>query len=325
MKRSFPLPEANTDFKPAWFLRSAHLQTLWPVLFKRRMPAGLRFERLRLEDGDFLDLCWTGNAADKTVLVLHGLEGNIHSHYARGIVHRLQQAGFRAVFMHFRGCSGEPNRLPRAYHSGETGDLCRVVEHIRTSTGNYPYAAIGYSLGGNVLLKWLGETGADNPLTKAAAVSVPFQLAHAGQRLEKGWSRLYRDFLLRSLRKTYRTKFSRMPSPLDVDLRQLKSFRDYDDRVTAPLHGFRGADDYYRQCSCQPYLKKIRVPTRLIHALDDPFMFPHTVPEPPELSLAIDFQLTRQGGHVGFVSGSTPWTLRSWSEERVIEFLHEEH
>jgi len=299
------------------------MQTLWPVLFKKRYPLDLRNERFELDDGDYLELCWSCNNSGKTVLILHGLEGSIHSHYARGIVYRLQQSGYTSVFMHFRGCNGQPNRLSRAYHSGETGDLQQVVEHIRTVTGCYPHAAIGYSLGGNVLLKWLGESAAANPLTRAVAVSVPFQLEHAAQRLQQGVSKIYRNYLLYLLRRTYSRKFARMPSPLRVDVNRLKSFHDYDDQVTAPLHGFNGADDYYRQCSSKQFLANIHVPTRIIHSQDDPFMFAHTVPQAEELSPAIDFLLTTRGGHVGFVCGNTPWSLRSWSEDRIMEYLEE--
>ena len=182
---------SESDFTPAWWLRSPHLQTLWPVFFKKRHDLDLKDEQVELEDGDFIDLCWSKRTSDKTVLVLHGLEGDINSHYINGIIYRLEQSGYRPVLMHFRGCSGRVNRLARAYHSGETGDLSYIVEYINEVTGSYPYAAIGFSLGGNVLLKWLGETGKNNPLKKAVAVSVPFRLHDAAKRLEQGISKIY--------------------------------------------------------------------------------------------------------------------------------------
>ena len=311
------------DFKPAWWLRSPHLQTLWPVFFKKRHRLDLKDEQVELEDGDFIDLCWSKSLSDKTVLVLHGLEGDINSHYINSILYRLEQSGCRPVLMHFRGCSGRINRLPRAYHSGETGDLAYIVEHIKKVTGSYPYAAVGFSLGGNVLLKWLGETGEKNPLKRAAAVSVPFRLQDAAERLERGISKIYRDHLLISLRKTYQEKFKKIKSPLDIDVNQLKSFWDYDDKVTAPLHGFSGAQDYYDRCSSRRFLKNISVPTRIIHSLDDPFMFESTVPAQDELSSSIDFLLTAYGGHVGFLSASTVLTNGSWSEDKITEFLKE--
>lgn len=312
---------ATADFKPAWWLRSPHLQTLWPVLFKKRHKLDLIVEQVELDDGDFIDLCWSKKSAAKTVLVLHGLEGSIESHYINGILYQLEQSGYRPVLMHFRGCSGRVNRLARAYHSGETGDIAYIVEHINNVTGEYPLAAVGYSLGGNVLLKWLGETADANPLTKAVAVSVPFRLHDAAKRLETGVSKIYRDHLLASLRKTYIDKFQTMESPLDVDVASLKSFWDYDDKVTAPLHGFSGAQEYYDKCSSRQFLKDIRVPVRIIHALDDPFMFCETAPDISELNNNIDYLLERGGGHVGFVSGLFPFRPVYWCEDRVLEFI----
>jgi len=280
----------------------------------------LKDEQLELDDGDFIDLCWSKKLSHKTVLVLHGLEGDINSHYINGILYRLEQSGYRPVLMHFRGCSGRVNRLARAYHSGETGDLAFIVDYIKEVTGDYPYAAIGFSLGANVLLKWLGETGENNPLQKAVVVSVPFRIRDAGKRLDHGLSKIYRDHLLDSLRKTYIEKFKCIKSPLTVDVTRLKSFWDYDDKVTAPLHGFAGAQDYYDQCSSRQFLKKISVLTRIIHSRDDPFMFPSTVPAQEELSYYIDFLLTANGGHVGFVSAAGVKPVY-WSEDKIIEFL----
>jgi uncharacterized protein len=313
--------DKDTAFKPAWWLRSPHLQTLWPAFFRKRQVLDLLDEQLELEDGDFIELCWSRKESEKVILILHGLEGDIRSHYINGIFNRLEHTGYRPVLMYFRGCSGRVNRLPRAYHSGETGDLAAVVEHIYKVTGGYPFAAIGFSLGGNVLLKWLGETGKNNPLKTAVAVSVPFRLKDAATRLEKGLSKIYQQHLLRSLRNKYTEKFKRLKSPIDIDVNTLKSFWDYDDKVTAPLHGFSGAQDYYDSCSSRQFLKGITVPTRIIHSQDDPFMFDTTVPIESELNNKIDFLLTKHGGHVGFISGSFPFRLNYWSEDKIIAFL----
>jgi predicted alpha/beta-fold hydrolase len=311
----------ETQFKPAWWLRSPHLQTLWPVFFKKRHKLDLTSEQLELDDGDFIDLCWSRKTSNKTVLVLHGLQGSIKSHYANGIMYQLEQSGYKPVFMYFRGCSGRVNRLARAYHSGETGDLSTVINHIKNKTGSYPYAAVGFSLGGNVLLKWLGETGDSNPLKKAVAISVPFKLHDSAKRLQYGVSKIYRDHLLTSLRKTYTEKFAQIDSPLSIDVNQLKSFWDYDDKITAPLHGFDGAEDYYDKCSCRQFLKNIQIPTRIIHSSDDPFMFCTTMPGDEELNPCIDFLPTSHGGHVGFISAKTPLTTYSWCEKKITEFL----
>ncbi len=292
------------------------------MLFRRRS-AGIDLitERVELNDGDFIDLCWSRQSEKPVVLILHGLEGSINSHYAIGLMSTLEQAGYCPVLMHFRGCSGEPNRLVRSYHSGDTADMAEIVEHISDASGQRVFAAIGFSLGGNALLKWLGQSGSDNPLQRAVAVSVPFRLADAAARLEKGLSRFYERHLLKSLRQSYLDKFSKLKSPLNVDVYSLKGFRDFDDKVTAPLHGFNGVDHYYRESSCRQYLGLIKVPTRIIHALDDPFMFPQTAPARNELSSAVDLQLVNRGGHVGFVSGNVPWKPEYWHEQMIVDFL----
>jgi len=313
----------NPDFKPAWWLPTAHLQTLWPAFFKKRHALDYHEEELHLDDGDFIDLCWSKKPSSKVVVIVHGLEGSLDSHYANGIFYQLEKAGFKPVFMYFRGCSGRVNRLARAYHSGDTGDLNAVIEHIKNTQGEYPYGVVGYSLGGNVLLKWLGETGENNPLMKAIAISVPFRLHDAAQRLEQGLSKIYREHLLQSMRESYRKKFLKIQSPLSVDVNRLKSFWDYDDQVTAPLHGFDGAQDYYDRCSSRQFLKSIAKPTLIIHSADDPFMFKTTPPQNEELAGKVRLLLSKQGGHVGFVSGNSPLSAYSWSEKKIIEFLQD--
>ncbi|WP_041071085.1 hydrolase [Thiolapillus brandeum] len=313
-------------FRPAWWLPGAHLPTLWPSLFRHRPPLPqLMKERLELPDGDFLDLSWNGNPTAPIVLLLHGLEGNLHSHYARPLLKRLAEAGYLACMLHFRGCSGEPNRLPRSYHSGDTADLQTVIRHIRDSRGRPVHAIIGFSLGGNVLLKWLGEQGADAGITRAMAVSVPFLLDQAADRLNQGFSRVYQKHLLNSMKRKYREKFSRMPSPLNIDLNQINSFREYDEQITAPLHGFAGADDYYQRCSCRQFIPGIRIPTLILHDRHDPFMWPQTVPGDQELPENVVLELTRGGGHAGFVCNTTLPHGAYWTDRRLLEWLEEEN
>ncbi len=286
-----------SPFVPPWWCRGPHCQTLFPYLLRRTPRIALRRERLELPDGDFLDLDWGPATHGPIVLVLHGLEGSSDSKYTRGLLRALHARGWRGVVMHFRGCSGEPNRLARSYHSGETGDLAHVVSQLRSRAPATPLAAVGYSLGGNVLLKWLGETGAAAPLDAAVAVSVPFVLAESAARLERGLSRLYQWVLLRSLRRSVAEKRARVALPLRVrNLSALRSFRDFDEHVTAVLHGFRGADHYYAASSSRPLLRRIAVPTLIVHALDDPFMWPQTAPAPAEVSATVALELPAQGG-----------------------------
>lgn len=316
----------KSNFKPAWWLPGAHLQTIWPVFFRRRPQLPLQIERVELPDHDFLDIAWLKASPESPlILVLHGLEGGIQSHYATGLLNSLWQAGFNSVFMHFRGCSSEPNRLARGYHSGETGDLSTLVEHVEQRSNNAVSAIIGFSLGGNVLLKWLGEMQEKPTLKKAVAVSVPFRLDQCAERLNQGVSRLYRNYLLRKMRSSYKRKFALIQSPLDVDVSCLKSFRDFDDKVTAPLHGFKGVDHYYSESSSRQYLQRIRTKTLLLHALDDPFMLPQTIPSAAELSPAVTLEISAHGGHVGFVAGRSPWRARYWVDERVLAYFSDLH
>jgi hypothetical protein len=309
-------------FIPAWWCHNPHLQTLWPVFFRRHPRPPLRRERLELPDGDFVDLDWTLNDSGPIVILLHGLEGSRHSHYARGMLDILPRQGMRAVLMHFRGCSGEPNRLARAYHSGDTGDVDFLVRTLKAREPNTPLAAIGYSLGGNVLLKWLGEQGKEAPIQCAAAVSVPFLLHESTARMNRGFSRVYQWKLVRSLKASVRRKPQHpLASLAPSELEKMRSFYEFDDRVTAPLHGFRDALHYYTASSSRQFLNRIRIPTLIVHATDDPFMPASAIPEANELSPAIEFDLSRHGGHVGFVGGRVPWRPRYWLEERLPAWL----
>jgi len=316
------MPVVTSAFRPAWWLPGPHLQTLWPTLFRPRPVLPLETRRLELPDGDFLDLAFGGEPDGPLVLVLHGLEGSLKSHYAGNLLAALANAGFRTAFLHFRGCSGVPNRLPRSYHSGETGDLQFVVDWLGKNHAPVD-TVIGFSLGGNVLLKWLGEQGETAATRRAVAVSVPFVLADADRRLRRGLSRIYLRHLLDRLKHSYREKFARIPSPLDVDLQRLRTFHDFDEHVTAPLHGFTGADDYYARSSSRQYLTGIRKPTLILHARDDPFMFPETVPGETELAKTVSLELSDHGGHVGFVAGRWPWQAEYWLERRIVEWLEE--
>jgi hypothetical protein len=311
-------------FKPAWWLPGAHLQTLFPYVFRKHRVAPLHRERVELPDGDFIDIDWGPACDGPLVLLLHGLEGSIRSHYAGGLMSSLGARGFQVALMNFRGCSGEPNRLPRSYHSGETGDVDTLVRLLHARSPHRRLLAVGVSLGGNVLLKWLGENPQQALVDRAVAVSVPFELDKAAARLQSGMSRLYQAYLLRKLRRSTRAKAGLMSMPIALErLDALKTFRAFDDQVTAPLHGFAGVDDYYRRSSSRQFLKYICTPTFILHALDDPFMTPDCVPGRDELGPGVTLELSRSGGHVGFITGKWPWRVRYWVDERVAELLTE--
>ncbi|QNN25383.1 hydrolase [Planctomycetales bacterium ZRK34] len=312
-------------FRPAWWLPGGHLQTIWPTLV-RRVKLTTRRQRYDLPDGDFVDVDWVGEQHDDQpiVILLHGLEGSIQSSYVRGLLAAIDAHGWRGGVLHFRGCSGEPNRLPRGYHSGDTADLAWFIDHLRRKHPASKLAAVGYSLGGNVLLKWLGETGGDNPLTAAVAVSVPFDLNAAATRLEHGISRIYQRHLLTRLHASVRAKMQRMTVDLPITSQQvseLNTFRAFDDAITAPLHGFAGVDDYYTRSSSGQYIPRIDRPTLILHARNDPFMTPEAIPSPADLPDGVQLEVSPGGGHVGFVAGRCPWRATYWLEHRIPRYL----
>lgn len=293
-------------------------------MIRHKPRLSIKWQRVELSDGDFIDLAWSGPEAGRVVLLLHGLEGSLNSAYAVGIMHALNLRGYRACLMHYRGCSGEPNRLPQWYHSGKTDDPQYILEYLRDDMGVELYAAIGFSLGGNVLLKWLGEQGEAMPIQRAAVMSVPFSLEHAAQRMGAGFSRFYQWYLVSSLHKKYKTKFANIESPLNVDISKLNTFWLFDDKVTAPLHGFKSADDYYTRSSSRQFITRIRVPTLILHARDDPFMYADTAPVAEDLPENVWLEVTAHGGHVGYVSGNIPGLAKYWGEQRLLDWIDQD-
>ncbi|WP_277052629.1 hydrolase [Zestomonas thermotolerans] len=323
---------STAAFRPAWWLPGPHLQTLWAPFFRRPPQLERRRERLWLEDGDFLDLDGYGphEAAAPLALILHGLTGSSQSHYVLGLQQRLAERGWASVALNWRGCSGEPNLLPRGYHSGVSEDLAAVIAHLRACRPLAPLYAVGYSLGGNVLLKYLGESGADCGLRGAVAVSVPFRLDQCADRIGIGFSRVYQRHFMAEMVAYVRRKqqhFRRLRAEEHLaalerlgPLHGLRTFWDFDGRITAPLHGFADAADYYRRASSRYYLGGIRVPTLIIQAADDPFVFRHSLPEPGELAATVHFELHPRGGHVGFIEGS-PHRPGFYLERRIPAWL----
>ena len=319
-----------SEFTPAWWLKNCHLQTIFAKYLAPKFRIVGQAELLPLPDGDELMLHWGDVAASADrplVLLLHGLEGNSHSHYIRGMMQSLQLRGFAVVLMHFRGCHGEANKLPRAYHSGDTADLATVVDVLQHRFPAVVLGAVGFSLGGNVLMKYCGELAEHCPLQAAVAVSAPLMLSASADRINQGFSRFYQTYLLRRLKQTMQRKLQRhrpFPLPLQLqDIRQIRSIRQFDDLLTAPLHGFTNAEDYYRQSSARPYLAQIRRPCLLIHAKDDPFLAAGVIPSCAELPPTVRLLLSDHGGHVGFINGGLPWRPRYWLDQVVPAFFQQ--
>lgn len=224
--------------------------------------------------------------------------------------------------MHFRGCSGRHNRLDRSYHSGDTGDINSLISELKKRYPNRKIVAVGISLGGNALIKYLGEQGNDCPLTAAMAISIPFDLGVCAKELETGFSRIYQSHLINSLIRKTRDKFKDKSAPIELNkLNAWKTFYSFDHNVTAPIHGFNGVDDYYTKSSCKQFIKHITTPTLILHSKDDPFMNQSALPNEDNLSESVTLELTEQGGHVGFVYGSTPFNAKYWSEKRMVGFF----
>jgi predicted alpha/beta-fold hydrolase len=291
----------------------------------------LRRERVTLPDGDFLDLDWADrvdgceiDTNSPLVLVIHGLEGSARSGYAKELYRALGARGIASVGMNFRSCSGEMNLLPRLYHSGETEDLATVLAAIRSRFPDRGVGAVGISLGGNVLVKFLGESGVDGGslLTAAVAISVPFDLSVGADHVEHGFSKVYRWSLVGRLKKKVRAKAELLQHVIDVEKTlESKTFREFDNASTAPLHGFRDAEDYYSRSSSAGFVAGIRISTLLIQALDDPFLPPRSIPASQvRENPSIESLFTEVGGHIGFVEGA-PWSPRFWAEQTAASFL----
>jgi predicted alpha/beta-fold hydrolase len=315
-------------YSPAWWIPGGHLQTLWGKLFRRQTPAPTVLERWDTPDGDFLEMHrLVAEEGAPRVLLLHGLEGTIRSHYAQALLNEAARRGWGADLLIFRSCGSKPNLTRRFYHSGETGDVGFVLDRILNEFPTSPFALAGVSLGGNVLLKFLGERGQNLPpqLKAAAAVSVPFDLARSSRRINRGFSRFYQRFFLNSLRKKAQEKALRFPDLAPQDrIAALRTLEDFDNLITGPLHGFRDAQDYYARSSSLPYLKDIKLKTLLFSSTDDPMLPAEVldeVREAAEENRALEVDFVDKGGHAGFITGSVPWRPFYYAEHRVGEFF----
>ncbi|HOB52199.1 MAG TPA: alpha/beta fold hydrolase [Acidobacteriota bacterium] len=311
-----------SPYRPPVWLRSGHLQTIYPTLCRRVGGVAYRRERIELPDGDFVDVDWHRAGAPRAALILHGLESSSRSHYVLGMVRALGRRSWDVAALNFRSCSGEPNRLLRSYHSGDTGDAAVILARM-AATGYRDLALVGFSLGGNVTLKYLGESPADLPdrLRVAAAVSVPCDLAASAHRLARPTNRLYMRRFIRRLTGKIAAKAGRLPGQVQLaDYAGITNFEEFDDRYTAPVHGFTSAADYWARASCLPFLPAIRVPTLVLNALDDPFLTPACHPITAAAANANLFLETpRWGGHVGFIQPGGEY----YHETRVGEFFEQ--
>ena len=322
----------NSEFTPARWLKNRHGQTIYPSLpWAWRSRPKLRRQELDLPDGDVTAVDWlvAGDALPGTaplLVILHGLEGSADSSYARMLMDAALVKGWRSCVLHFRDCGDYRNRLPRRYHAGETNDLQyfleKLQETVESAENSGPVVAVGYSLGGNVLLKYLGEAGDDTLLRAATAVCVPLNLHECADALNIGFSKLYQRYLLKRMKESVTRKFDEHTAAFDWDkAMSARTFAEFDDWVTAPLHGFENMQDYYDRCSSVHFLKDIERPTLVINALDDPFMTKDVIPADDKLSEYVTLEVAQAGGHVGFIDGGTPWRPSFYLPGRIIGFL----
>jgi len=316
------------DFKPALGLKNRHFQTLYPALFRKQINHRFEIEIFELDDGDFVECFWCERkpiANEPIVILFHGLEGSYKSSYIQGVMQALKNIGISSVLMHFRGCSGKINRKPRAYHSGDTSDAKAWIEYLHKNYKNSPLHAIGYSLGGNMLLKLLGEWGYESLLSSAISISAPMQLDISAKTMDIGFAKVYQKYLLSHLKQSLYKKYNYHPMESLIDFRKedinkIKTLWKFDDIYTAKIHGFDTAKEYYKRSSAKQYLKDIKTKTLIIHASDDPFMTEEILPTKDEISTNIILEVYPNGGHVGFVRG-TLFKPKYWLEERIVEFL----
>ncbi|MFH1156031.1 MAG: alpha/beta fold hydrolase [Pseudomonadota bacterium] len=308
-------------YRPPLLMENGHVQTIFPVLFRRVDPGFYFRERIETDDKDFLDLDWALAGSDRLAILSHGLEGDSHRAYMAGMARTLKAGGWDALAWNYRSCSGEPNRLLRFYHNGATDDLARVITHAK-NTGRYQkICLIGFSLGGNLTLVYLGRDRVDPLVKNAVAFSVPCDLKGSSMMLEKPGNRIYMKRFLVTLHRKIREKMVLMPGQVDdAGFSSIRTFRDFDNRYTAPIHGFQDAEDYWKQCSSLQFIRSIPVPTLIVNAMNDPFLSESCFPiREAGANPNVFLETPLSGGHVGFIEFNARNTY--WSEKRALWFL----
>lgn len=312
-----PLPD---EYLPPFFLYNAHLETIFPALLRRVQAVHYTRERINTPDDDFLDLDWLRDGYDQVAIISHGLEGSSNRGYIKGMAKALHNNGFDVIAWNFRGCSGEMNRRLRFYHSGATDDLHTVVTHALHTRRYRQVALVGFSLGGNLTLKYLGEREVSARITKAITFSVPMALQTSCEMISRRANRIYSNRFLRSLKRKVLEKARAHPELDTSRLRDITTLTQFDDCYTAPLHGFKDATDYYRQCSALGYVQNIKTRTLIINTRNDPFLSTECFPEALLKSHPfVHLQVLSRGGHVGFTQFNKNGLY--WSERRAVEFV----
>jgi uncharacterized protein len=313
------MPENN--YTPPFLFGNGHLQTLFPGIFRKINSVFYKRERIKTFDKDFLDIDWSTNKHKRLAIISHGLEGNTNRAYVKGMVKAINDNGWDALAWNYRSCSGEPNCLVKSYHNGSTDDLDLVIQHAKQK---YPYkeiALVGFSLGGNLTLLYLGRQQPDPIVKKAVAFSAPCDLKSSAEGLAKPANKIYMKRFLVMLHQKIKAKMKILPGLIDdKGFEKIKDFKTFDDRYTAPIHGFKNADDYYKKCSSKPFIRNIRIPTLIINARNDPFLPQACYPvKEAEANKFVTLKIPESGGHVGFVAFNKHNLY--WSEKMAVNFL----
>ncbi|MCK5097894.1 MAG: alpha/beta fold hydrolase [Desulfobacteraceae bacterium] len=309
------------SYKSPFLLNNAHVQTIIPSAFRKTSPVFYKRERVETTDNDFIDLDWSIVKSKKLAIISHGLEGNSNRKYVKGMVNALNKNGWDALAFNFRGCSGEPNRLLKSYHSGYTEDIALTIKHARQQQRYNEIALIGFSIGGNMTLVYLGRDKVDPIVKKAGVLSVPCHLEDSSACLAKFKNTIYMKRFLRMFHNKIKEKMALMPGQIDdKDFNKIKNFKDFDDRYTAPIHGFKNAVDYWKKCSSKQFIPNIKIPTLIINAKDDPFLSNSCYPiKESENNKNVTLDMPESGGHVGFITFNKEKIY--WSEQRIVDFI----
>ncbi len=311
----------DNNYNPPFGFSNGHIQTLYPPLFRAIDSVRYKRERIDTPDDDFLDLDWSRQNNNKLVIISHGLEGNTNRAYVKAMVKAVNNAGWDALAWNYRSCSGEPNRLLKSYHNGVTDDLAWVIKHAKKSQPYTQIALIGFSLGGNLTLLYLGKESVEPIISKSIVFSVPCDLKGSAAILKKRANKIYMNRFLILLHKKIKSKIKLLPGLInDKDYHKIKDFKAFDDRYTAPIHGFKDAHDYWNKCSSKPYIPHIKVPVLIVNAQNDPFLSESCYPRKEVKSnRQVILETPDSGGHVGFISFNRDNVY--WSEKRAVEFL----
>jgi len=319
----------KTKFKPSFVLKNKHVQTTYASFFRKLPEHNFHIEKFILSDGDFVECYWYNKPIQTNkplVILFHGLAGSYKSPYIQGLMSKLDKDSYNSVLMHFRSCSGIINTKPIAYHSGKTDDALEFIESLKLRFTSSKFFSIGFSLGANMMLKLLGELQTNSPFSASVSVSAPMKLSLGSDKINKGLSKYYQSYLLKNLNALLEQKceLHDMKALINLekeDVQNLKTFWEFDEAYTAPIHGFDSAKDYYDKSSAHQYLRDIHTPTLIIHSKDDPFMPEEILPKEDEISQSVELEIYENGGHVGFVNGSL-FKPEYFLETRILEYFN---